>query len=98
MRTGVIIVPPNISKEAVLLEAEFYSILPLIKELRETDVCGGVLFEHISHGKRNHRKSQLIALKFQKRKLFNSFHPKTTFLVYLMMENYVHGKKDNFRL
>ncbi|ELR24748.1 K+ channel tetramerization subfamily protein [Acanthamoeba castellanii str. Neff] len=46
MRTGELLIPPSMPKSAVLAEADFYCITPVVAslQLEESDACGGKLF------------------------------------------------------
>ncbi|KAL6077957.1 BTB/POZ domain-containing protein kctd3 [Balamuthia mandrillaris] len=50
MRTGELIIPPTMSREAVKQEADFYCVTPVVRALNseDSDACGGKLFNYMT--------------------------------------------------
>jgi WD40 repeat protein len=71
MRTGELIIPKSMSKEAVLHEADFYCVTPVVTALllQESDACGGKLFNSMLKG----ADSQVVSLASMENHLLATF-------------------------
>src|SRR4051794_6034173 len=52
LRTGELFIPQSMPREAIMQEADFYCIVPLVQEIHllESDACGGKFFDTMIPG------------------------------------------------